>query len=156
VQAAWSCATNNNKNSVDVELSPKKKTQKESTSCENSSRRCFSMSGTKGMTHYPPGVKLEAMQLHEEAGLSFAQIAEQLGIRQAARIKAWYRAYRREGELAFHKPIGRPRKAEPELVSLARLRMENALLKKFRTELRKAMLAKRNIGLSNTTERNTP
>jgi transposase-like protein len=114
------------------------------------------MSGTKGMNHYPVEVKLRAMQLHEETGLSFAQVAEQLGIRKAARIEAWYRAYQREGELAFHKPIGRPRQDEAEEVTLARLRMENALLKKFRTELRTAMLARRNIGSSNTTERHTP
>ena len=114
------------------------------------------MSGTKGMNHYPVEVKLRAMQLHEETGLSFAQVAEQLGIRKAARIEAWYRAYQREGELAFHKPIGRPRKDETEGVTIERLRMENALLKKFRTELRTAMLARRNIGLSNTTERHTP
>jgi transposase-like protein len=111
------------------------------------------MSGTKGMNHYSLEVKLQAMQLHEEARLSFGQIAELLGIRKADRIEAWYRAYRREGELAFHKPIGRPRKDEAEEITLARLRMENALLKKFHTELRKAMLARRDIGSSNTTER---
>ena len=113
------------------------------------------MSGTKGMNHYPVEVKLEAMQLHEEGGLSFAEVAEQLGIRKAARIEAWYRAYQREGELAFHKPIGRPRKDEAEEVTLARLRMENALLKKFRTELRTAMLARRNIGSLNNAEEST-
>ena len=61
------------------------------------------------------------MRLHEEDGLSYAQIAEQLGIRKAARIEAWYRAYRREGELAFHKPIGRPRKDEAEQEPLGAL-----------------------------------
>lgn len=108
------------------------------------------------MLHYPPEVKVQAMQLHEAGGLSFAQIAQRLGIRKAARIEAWYRAYRREGELAFHKPIGRPRKDEPEQATLARLRMENALLKKFHTELRTAMLVRRDIGSSNTTGRPTP
>lgn len=110
------------------------------------------MSGTKGMNHYLLEVKIRAMQLHEEGGLSFSQIAECLGIRKAGRIKAWYRAYRKEGELAFHKPIGRPRKDEPEQATLARLRMENALLKKFHSELRKITLARRNIGSSSTTE----
>jgi transposase-like protein len=114
------------------------------------------MSGTKGMNHYKLEVKLRAIQLHEEGGLSYAQISEELGIRKAARIEAWYRAYRKEGELAFHKPIGRPRKEEAEEVTLARLRMENALLKKFHTELRTAMLARRNIGSSNATERSIP
>jgi transposase-like protein len=113
------------------------------------------MSGTKGMNHYSLEVKLQAMQLHEEGGLSFAQIAVQLGIRKAARIEAWYRAYREEGELAFHKPIGRPRKDESQEITMARLQMENALLKKFHTELRKATLVRRNIGSSNTTEEPT-
>jgi transposase-like protein len=107
------------------------------------------------MTRYPLETKLAAVRLHQEQGLTYAAIAEQLGIRQAARIEAWCRTYRQEGEAAFHKPLGRPRKDEGEAVTMARLRMENALLKKFRTELRKAMLARRDIGSSNTTERST-
>jgi transposase-like protein len=113
------------------------------------------MSGQKGMTHYPQELKVKAVKLHIEQGLSYAQIAEQLKIRKAARIEAWCRAYQQEGEPAFQKPIGRPRKDEPEAMTIARLRMENALLKKFRTELRKLMLVRRNIGSSNTTEENT-
>ena len=38
---------------------------------------------------------------------------------------------------------------------LERLRMENALLKKFHTELRKVQLAQRNIGRSTTIRKNT-
>jgi len=113
------------------------------------------MSGTKGMTHYPLEVKQEAIRLREETELSYAQIAERLGIRKAARIEVWYRAYRQEGEQAFHRPIGRPRKDQAEQATIDRLRMENALLKKFHTELRKAMLVRRNIGSLNTTEGNT-
>jgi transposase len=115
----------------------------------------FSMSGTKGMMHYDLEIKLQAVQLHEEEGMSYVQVADQLGIRKAERIEKWCRAYRREGELAFHKPIGRPRKDEPEQLTLARLRMGNALLKKFRSELRTAILARRNIGSSSTTEEST-
>lgn len=107
------------------------------------------------MSHYSLETKLAAVRLHDEQGLSFTTIAEQLGIRKAARIEAWCQAYHQEGEAAFHKPIGRPRKDEAEAVTIARLRMENALLKKFRTELRKSMLARRDIGSSNTTERST-
>jgi transposase len=113
------------------------------------------MSGTKGMTHYTLESKLEAVRLHEEEGQSYAQIAERLGIRKAARIERWCSAFRQEGELAFRKPIGRPRKDEAEELTIARLRMENALLKKFHTELRKAMLARRDIGSLNTTEGDT-
>jgi transposase len=113
------------------------------------------MPGTKGMTHYSLETKLQAVRLHEEQGLRYAQVAEQLGIRKTERIEKWCRDYRREGELAFHRPIGRPRKAASDEETLERLKMENALLKKFHTELRTLILAKRDIGLSNTTEENT-
>ena len=113
------------------------------------------MSGTKGMSHYTRETKLEAVRLHQEGGLTYAQVAEQLGIRKAARIERWCSAYRQEGELAFHRPVGRPRKDQAEAQSIERLRMENALLKKFHTELRKITRARRNIGSSNTTGRTT-
>jgi transposase-like protein len=78
-----------------------------------------------------------------------------LEIRKAERIEAWVRMYRREGELSFHKPIGRPVKTKSAEREVQRLRMENALLKKFHTELREVQLAQRNIGRSTTTRRNT-
>ncbi len=70
------------------------------------------------------------------------------------------RQYRQEGEVAFKKKrrkglVGRPPKKENKEAYIARLEMENELLKKFHTELRKGMLAKRNIGSSNDTEKST-
>ncbi len=61
----------------------------------------------------------------------YATVASRLEIRKAERIEAWVGMYRREGELSFHKPIGRPVKAESEEREMERLRMENALLKKI-------------------------
>ena len=113
------------------------------------------MSGSKGMHHYPVETKREAVRLVEEERQTYAAVAARLGIRKAERIEVWVRMYRREGELSFHKPIGRPRKAESEKQELERLRMENALLKKFHTELRELQLAQRNIGRSTTTKKNT-
>jgi len=110
------------------------------------------MSGTKGMLHYSLETKREAVRLILEGRKTYAQVAEQLNIRKAARIIAWVRMYRREGEASFLKPIGRPPKAEAELRELERLRMENALLKKFHSELRGLQLAQRNIGRSTTIE----
>lgn len=104
------------------------------------------MSGTKGMLHYDTETKRRAVQLYLEEQRSYASIAQELGIRKAARIEAWVRMYRREGEQSFCKPIGRPRKEEREQRELERLRMENALLKKFRAELRKVLLVQRDIG----------
>jgi transposase-like protein len=111
------------------------------------------MAGTKGMTHYAVATKREAVRLHEEEGLSYAQVAAQLGLRKADRIEIWVRQYREEGEAGLSKKgSGRPRKARTDQERMAQLEMENALLKKLHTELRKAMLARRDIGSSNTTE----
>ncbi len=81
------------------------------------------------MLHYKVEVKQEAVRLVLEEHLTYATVAARLEIRKAKRIKAWVRMYRQEGELSFHKPIGRPVKTESEEREMARLRMENALLK---------------------------
>ena len=104
------------------------------------------MSGQKGMLHYKVEIKQEAVRLVLEEHMRYAAVADKLNIRKADRIKAWVRMYGREGELSFYKPIGRPVKTESEEREVKRLRMENALLKKFHTELRKVQLAQRNIG----------
>ncbi len=113
------------------------------------------MSGRKGMQHYAVEVKREAVRLVEEEHQMYADVAARLGIRKAKRIEAWVRMYRQEGEASFHKPIGRPPKAQAEQRELERLRMENALLKKFHTELRGLRLAQRNIGRSTTTRKSS-
>ncbi len=113
------------------------------------------MSGRKGMVHYRVEIKQEAVRLMLEEYLTYEEVATRLAIRKAARIEAWVRMYRQEGEVSFHKPIGRPPKAQAEQRELERLRMENALLKKFHTELRGLRLAVRNIGRSTTTEENS-
>jgi len=104
------------------------------------------MSGQKGMLHYQVEIKQEAVRLVLEEHMTYAAVADRLNIRKAERIEAWVRMYRREGELSFHKTIGRPVKTESKEREVERLRMENALLKKFHTELRKVQLAQRNIG----------
>lgn len=113
------------------------------------------MSGRKGMKHYKVEVKQEAVRLVLEEHMAYAAVAVRLGIRKAKRIGTWVGMYRREGELSFHKPIGRPVKTESEEREVERLRMENILLKKFHTELREVQLAQRNIGRSTTTKKNT-
>ena len=94
------------------------------------------MSGRKGMVHYGAEVKEEAVRLFLEEGMTYQAIAERLEIRKAERIEVWVRAYRREGELGLHKVKGRPRKQEDQAAYIARLEMENTLLKKFHEELR--------------------
>jgi len=113
------------------------------------------MTGKRGMVHYPVEVKLEAVRLFYEEGKTRAEITKALDLHSDSRVEVWVRQYRREGEMAFCQPIGRPRKAQDEAARIQQLEMENALLKKYHTELRRSLLAKRNIGLSTTTGRNT-
>ena len=113
------------------------------------------MSGTKGMLHYSVEIKQEAVRLVSEEHWTYVEVAAKLAIRKAARIEAWVHMYRQEGEMSFHKPIGRPVKSQVGQRELERLRMENALLKKFHTELREQRHARRNIGPSTTTKKNS-
>lgn len=101
-------------------------------------------------------MKLEAVRLFNEEGKTQAEIANLLGLAHKERVEVWVRQYRREGAVGLSKVQGRPRKqAESQQAELKRLRMENALLKKFQAELRKDVLAQRNIGSSTTTEPST-
>ncbi len=104
------------------------------------------MSGKKGQAHYSLELKQQAIRMVLEQGMSYPAVTKALAIRDPGRVKVWMRAYRQEGATAFLKPKGRPRTDQREQRELDRLRMENALLKKFHTELRKLALAKRNIG----------
>jgi len=113
------------------------------------------MSGRKGMLHYKVETKREAVRLVLEEHLTYAAVAVRLEIRKSERIEVWVRMYREEGEASFHKPIGRALKSQAEERELERLRMENALLKKFHTELRGVQLAQRNIGRSITSKRSS-
>ena len=115
------------------------------------------MAGKHGMRHYSKETKLLAVQMYLELGKSQAQIAQELVLPRKELVEQWVHRYRHEGEIGFCKPIGRPRKSpQSQQAYIARLEMENALLKKYHTELRKAMLARRDIGSSSTTEESTP
>lgn len=121
------------------------------------------MSGRKGMKDYPVEIKLEAVRLFLEEGKRHHAIIEALGIRDSSRLDKWLAKYREFGEAGLGKrnpkskgtKLGRPKKEEAPARYVARLEMENALLKKFRTELREVPLAQRNIGRSTTIGRTT-
>jgi transposase len=118
------------------------------------------MSGKKGMKHYPLATKLEAVRLHQEEGKSYQEIRELLGIQDRKRVAKWMLEYQKAGEAAFGRGAmkrkrGRPPKRENTEAYIARLEMENDLLKKFHAELRKLEFAKRNIGSSTTNEADT-
>jgi transposase len=118
------------------------------------------MAGKKGMKRYTREMKWESVRLYIDEGKSQAEIIEELGINNVRRVKQWLHEYRQEGESAFApKPrkgvVGRPAKRENTEAYIARLEMENDLLKKFHAELRKLEHAKRNIGSSITKRKNT-
>jgi transposase-like protein len=101
------------------------------------------MAGKKGSKHYTIEAKEEAVRLFLEGKFTKQAIAEQLGIRDPERIEKWVHDYRREGPLGLRKVKGRPRKqTEGVEAELARLRMENELLKKLHAEYRKAGIEK--------------
>ena len=104
------------------------------------------MAGKRGSTHYERELKEQAVRMALEQGLTYPEITAALEIRDPGRVKVWMRAYRREGFAAFNRPQGRPRKDHSLQTEVARLRMENTLLKKFHSELRRVQLARRNIG----------
>ena len=115
------------------------------------------MAGKKGMKHYPKEVKMEAVCMFFEGGMT--QQRSQRNSVYAAKVVLKHG----QGSIVVKglpviraKPIGRPREQqESEQAELERLRMENTLLKKYHAELRKEVLAKRNIGLSINIEKNT-
>ena len=117
------------------------------------------MAGKEGMKHYALALKLEAVRLHKEEGKSYQEITELLKIQDSGRVEKWLREYRAKGDAAFGrgpgKKKGRPPKRENTAAYIARLEMENDLLKKFHAELRKLELAKRNIGSSTTKKKST-
>lgn len=113
------------------------------------------MSGKKGMTHYTAETKQEAIRLFLEESQTYREIAERLAIREPERIRMWVQDYRRRGTDLFTRHHGRPRKVMDEKAYIARLEMENKLLKKLQSELQKDMLAKRDIGQSTSTGKNT-
>jgi len=47
------------------------------------------MTGTKGMMHYSVETKQRAVAMFLEEHRSYASIAQELGIRKAARIEVW-------------------------------------------------------------------
>jgi transposase len=110
------------------------------------------MSGKQGMVHYSKAVKMMAVEMKGQ-GKTNKEIAQELQLPRAELVKQWLKRYRKEGISGFEKPIGRPKKQPlTQEAYIARLEMENTLLKKFHTELQRDMLVRRNIGSLNTTE----
>jgi transposase len=123
---------------------------------KSKNRRSFDMAGKKEMKHYPNWMKKQALELYIQEGWSSAEIIEHFGIRDPNRICNWMSQFRKEGEAMFEdKPKGRRPKKENTAAYIARLEMELDLLKKYHTELRQALLAKRDIGSLKTTGEDT-
>jgi transposase-like protein len=114
------------------------------------------MAGKKGMRKYSLETKLEAVRLFMEEHLTRAEVAELLDLTSGDTVKEWVRIYRREGPAGLQKGKPGPQKREESMEEeLKRLRMEVTLLKKFHSELRTIMLAKRDIGSFKNIEDNS-
>ena len=105
-------------------------------------------------TSHSPEIKLQAVQMFLEEKKSQKEIAEYFDV-AVQRIKDWVWIYRCKGELGLMGRQGRHSRTSDSRAEIARLKMENELLKKFHTELRRVTLAKRNIGRSITAKKNT-
>jgi len=95
------------------------------------------MARKKGSKDYPLEIKLEAIRLHEEEGLTYKEITAQLNIRDPRRASVWTGIFRKDGIEGLKKPRrGRPKKDRDSLEArIKRLEMENTLLKALAIEL---------------------
>jgi transposase len=84
--------------------------------------------------------------MYLEGKKSQSVIAQELGLPNKKRVKIWVRQYREEGEEAFLKLKGRPRKVDDEKAYIARLEMENELLRNFHCELSRCIAEESDIG----------
>jgi len=108
------------------------------------------MPRTKGSKDYSREVKLKAIKMYLEEGMTQSAITALLGIRDPGRVRQWLHAYRQEGEQAFspanRSRSGRPCKPKDEKSYIAQLEMEVELLKKFHSEARRCVVDKSDIG----------
>lgn len=108
--------------------------------------------------YYSEEIKKEAVRLFLEEKKTRAQVVDILGLPYSDLVKKWVSVYRHDPNPFVPKSHGRKRKDPGEEESLKeevkRLRMENDLLKKLRSESLKDMLAKRDIGQLNNTKVN--
>jgi len=82
------------------------------------------MTGKKGSTQYTTEIRMEAVRLFYEEGLTRRAIAEKLGLRNEHRVKEWGEIYRRKGADGFSQAKhGRPPKQENTKLYVARLEM---------------------------------
>lgn len=80
--------------------------------------------GKKGeiQTKYPPEVKLEAVRLYLEEGLSYEQVATKLGIVNQGNLKRWIQKYRK-GERYFLPKLPKKPRSYPSALKLEAIRL---------------------------------
>jgi transposase len=104
------------------------------------------MPRTKGSKDYCRELKLKAIKMYLEEGMTQPAITALLGIRDPGRVRQWLHSYRLQGEQAFSSAnrsrSGRPHKAKDEKAYIAKLEMEVELLKKFHFEARRCVVDK--------------
>lgn len=99
------------------------------------------MPGKKGMKHYPPAIKEQAVRMHLEDKLTVKQVNSIFGISDEQRLKKWCAKYRKNGlDGLLYSSKGRPRKRERTCEEQLRyenrrLHMENEVLRNFLYEV---------------------
>lgn len=110
------------------------------------------MAGKKGMKTYPLEVRILAVKMFFEEGITKREILDKLGVQNDTQLEEWFRAYKKEGYDGLKpKSKGRPRKAlkDPIPQSLEervkQLEMENELLRSFLSETGRWLINQSNI-----------
>lgn len=83
---------------------------------------------------YSQELKLQAIQLSLEKGLTDAEVCEKLGIHDPGRLVKWRKKYQEEGEFGLRETRGRKQNQEnPADLQryIKKLEMENEILKKY-------------------------
>ncbi|MDR0298888.1 MAG: helix-turn-helix domain-containing protein, partial [Streptococcaceae bacterium] len=95
-------------------------------------------------TTYSTQFKLNAVHLYLTSEESYQEMANELKLNNPALITRWVQDYRKQGEFAFSKARGRPRK-EPDLSYNKKIKLPKIELNKTEQEL--ARLQKENLNL---------
>jgi len=99
------------------------------------------MAGKKGMKTYSLEIRMKAVKMFFEEGVTKREILYKLGIQNDTQLEGWFRSYRKYGyEGLKSKSKGRPKQKNQEHAyqtleeRIKQLEMENELLKSFLTE----------------------
>lgn len=102
------------------------------------------MAGKKGMKTYSLEIRMKAVKMFFEEGVTKREILYKLGIQNDTQLEVWFRSYRKYGyEGLKSKAKGRPKQehaCQTLEERIKKLEMENELLKSFLTERERRLI----------------